>query len=379
MTMLDARAIGRAVLALALLVGVGCSFKDKGINTSTSVEFDADGTGLGGTSGGGMGGGVVRLDGSAGGKDGPSGTDGPPPAQTDAELAVDLGVAPPDAPGLGLGSTCTTDGVCDSGFCADGVCCDKRCGEPCLSCGGGNGAKAGTCAPDPADTVCGAASCSGATLTPAPRCDGNGGCMTRPGAACPGSLTCASEAACRTKCAANSDCAGGMVCDVAAGTCRPPGKPNGQACTAGPECTSGNCVDKVCCDGGCTGLCRSCLAAQTGKPDGTCANLLAGQKDTRCERQEPGTCGRDGTCDGSGACRRYPNGTRCGTGCCRDTSGPGGGVHVCAFECFGGTCDHNRPAIIDRCGGAQCCCPTGAPGGGPACTGALGCPLGTCQ
>src|SRR6185436_10923910 len=122
------------------------------------------------------------------------------------------------------------------------------------------------------------------------------------------------------------------------------------------------------------GLCRSCLAAQTGKPEGTCANVTAGVKDARCDRQEVGTCGRDGTCDGAGACRHYANGTRCGTGCCRDSSGPGGGTpSVCAFACSNGTCDRMHPMVLDRCGGAMCCCPTGA-AGGPACTGALGCP-----
>src|SRR3954466_6621167 len=107
-----------------------------------------------------------------------------------------------------------------------------------------------------------------------------------------------------------------MVCDVAAGPCPPPGKPNGQACAAGPECASGNCADKVCCDTACTGLCRACVAAQTGKADGTCANVNAGAKDTRCTVQDPGTCGRDGTCDGQGKCRMYANGTRCSTQCC---------------------------------------------------------------
>jgi len=363
--------MGRAAWVLAVLVGAGCTVTDKGINTTNVLEFD------GGPGSGGAGG--VTLDGSSG-KDGPSGQgDGPGLVLPDALLGADVAVAP-DAPGLTLGSTCTTDTVCDSGFCADGVCCDKRCGEPCHACGGGNGVVAGRCAPELANTTCGVASCSGATLTPAPRCDGMGACMLRPPAACAGNLTCASSTACRARCALDGDCASGMVCDVASGACRPPGKPNGQACAAGPECSSGNCVDKICCDLVCTGLCRACLAAQTGKPDGTCANVMAGLKDTRCEPQAPSTCGRDGTCDGAGKCHLYPNGTRCGTGCCRDNSGPGSGdFHACSFACAAGVCDKSNGTVIDRCGGGQCCCPTGGPGGGAQCTGALGCPLGTCQ
>jgi hypothetical protein len=184
---------------------------------------------------------------------------------------------------------------------------------------------------------------------------------------------CGSVAGC--KCAGSKDCAGGMVCDVASGTCRPPGKPNGQACAAGTECSSGNCADKVCCDLACTGVCRACLMAQTGKPDGTCANVVAGSKDTRCTPQDPSTCGRDGACDGSGQCRNFANGTRCGSGCCRD--GAGLEARVCAFECNNGTCDRNRPTVLDRCGGIQCCCPGAM--GGPACTMAPSCAGGCAQ
>jgi hypothetical protein len=371
--MKEFRSMGRAVLVVVTVVVAGCSFKDKGINTTTVLEFDADGTGEGGSGGRGA------FDGSAGGKDGPVfGSDGS--IQADALPAHDMANLSPDAPGLGLGSNCGADDACDSGFCADGVCCNKRCGDPCFSCAGGNGAKAGECAADLADTACGAATCASFTLTPAPRCDGKGTCAPRPAAPCPGNFTCASPTACKMKCAADGDCSMGLVCELASGACRPPGKPNGQVCAAGNECVSGNCADKVCCDAACTGLCRSCIASQTGKPDGTCANVTAGVKDARCDRQEPSTCGRDGTCDGAGACRHYANGTRCATGCCRDNTGPGGGgANVCAFECNNGTCDRNRPTVLDRCGGAMCCCPMPQGGGGPACTGALGCQLGTCQ
>ena len=367
------RARGRAVLVVAVVAVAGCSVKDKGINTTNVLEFDADGTSAGGTGGGG-----ALFDASAGGKGGAPRADGSLP-EPDAQPAFDMAALGPDAPRLGLGSTCTGDGACESGFCADGVCCDKRCGEACFSCGGGNGKKAGECGPDLAETPCGAVSCNVASLTPAPRCDGNGACVPRPPVACAGNFTCASATACRMKCAADGDCIIGLVCELASGACRPPGKPNGQACAAGNECASNNCADKVCCDTACVGLCRSCLAAQTGKPDGTCANVTAGVKDARCDRQDVSTCGRDGTCDGAGACRHYASGTRCATGCCRDSSGPGGGEpSVCAFSCSNGTCDRMHPMVLDRCGGAQCCCPTGRPGGGAACTQLVGCPVGTC-
>jgi len=371
----DLRAMGRAVLVAMVLVAAGCSFKDKGINTTnTVVDTDADvvGGGTGGTAGGPTGtGGVAGVSGTGGSHLDGSVTlgDGPSPVAGDASTMGS------DAPPLALGAACGSDGACASGFCTDGFCCDKRCGDPCFSCN----ATPGTCKPEPASTVCGSAACMGSTHTPAPRCDGNGGCAPPPAAACPNNLTCASATACRTKCAADNECTGGMVCDVAAGTCRPPGKPNGQVCAAGSECSSGNCADKVCCDLACVGTCRSCKMAQTGKPDGTCANVTAGVKDANCTVQEQGTCGRDGTCDGAGHCRNYPNGTRCATQCCSGSGGPGGGEpRVCAYTCNNGTCDRNNPTVLDRCGGAQCCCPSGGGSGVAACTAGFNCPLGTC-
>jgi hypothetical protein len=377
----ELRAMGRAVLVMVALAAGACSFKDKGINTTNVLESDADGIGEGGTGGGpsGSGGSMPGTGGSR--LDGAVGTgDGPGPAPTDASTPPDLGLGP-DVPALPLGAACSNDGACGSGFCSDAVCCDQRCGNPCFSCNGmTNGAPAGQCKADLANTVCGTAMCMGATHTPAPRCDGNGGCMPRPAAPCANDLTCASPTACRTKCAADAECTGGMVCDLASGACHPPGKTNGQACTAGTECSSGNCADKVCCDLACTGVCRSCVMAQTGKPDGTCSNVMAGVKDARCTLQEPSTCGRDGTCDGASHCRTYANGTRCATECCTGSGGPGGGEpRVCAYECNNGTCDHSRQTVLDRCGGAQCCCPTGGGAGVAACTFALGCPAGTCM
>jgi hypothetical protein len=373
------RRMGAALLGMVVAAG-GCAFKDSGINVGQSDggdQADDGGFGAGGS------GGSLGRDGSAdrpsptgglgGGPDGSALTlDGPAMGSSDG--------APPtsDAPGLALGTACDSDGACDSGFCVDKVCCDTRCGEACHSCSGlTNGAKAGQCKPDVPSTPCGPAVCMGSMQTPAPTCDAMGACLAPPGAACPNSLVCASATACKTKCAAETDCTGGLVCDVATGACHPPGKPNGQACAAAGECSSGFCSDKVCCDVACTGTCRSCVAAQTNKPDGTCGNVNAGVKDARCVREEPSSCGRDGTCDGTGKCRTYPNGTRCATDCCRDSGGPGGGVRVCAFECTNGTCDKTRPTVLDRCGGFQCCCPGAA--GGPACTTALGCPGGGCM
>jgi hypothetical protein len=372
-------------MLVALLLSAACSFKDKGINAQ---ESDADDFG-GGSGGGGASGGNGGSAGNDGGMsdrpsshaDGSSDRGAPDDRFPSLDLEADLQPAPPDvpppppdAPGLPLGTACGADGLCDSGFCVDKVCCEKRCGDPCQSCSGlTNGATAGLCRPDLPNTACGAAMCSGSTHTPVPRCDGNGGCVPKLAAPCPNNLTCATATTCKVKCGGDLDCAGGMVCDVASGTCRPPGKSNGQACTLGNECSTGICADKVCCDVACTGLCRSCLAAQTGKPDGACANVLPGTKDARCPKDE---C-HDGTCGGLGTCRPLPDGTRCATECCHG----GSAGRLCAYQCENGACNRANPSVSERCGqgpGQGCCCPTGGAGGGPACTSPLNCPLGDC-
>ena len=53
-------------------------------------------------------------------------------------------------------------------------------------------------------------------------------------------------------------------------------KGNGSPCANANECTSNHCVDGVCCDTSCNTACESCLSADTGGTDGTCANVSAG-------------------------------------------------------------------------------------------------------
>lgn len=386
----EARSCHARLLALWLSVAAGCSFSSKGISNGTT---DADGFGVGGSGGsagsggggsGGSGGSLGTQDGAGGqigaGPDGAggglAGGDGPLGAggsglQDALPAPADVPLPPPDLPKLGIGNNCSADGECETGYCTDGTCCEKRCGETCFSCGGGaaTNASAGLCRPDVANTACGAAMCNGNTLTPAPRCDGMGGCGPRPVMACPNHLVCASATACKARCATAADCTGGLVCDVASGQCRVPGKPNGAVCAAGSECATGHCADKVCCDLACTGTCRACVMALTGQADGRCANLIAGTRDTACPVEAPSTCGRDGTCNANGVCARYPNGTTCGSGCCQAPSAgvPGGMVPaVCNFRCTAGTCSRDNPQIVDRCS-PGCCCPNAGQPGAPAC------------
>lgn len=49
---------------------------------------------------------------------------------------------------------------------------------------------------------------------------------------------------------------------------------DGEDCGSDAECLSGHCPGGVCCATGCTGNCISCIAAETGEPQGICAPIL---------------------------------------------------------------------------------------------------------
>jgi hypothetical protein len=277
-------------------------------------------------------------------------------------VAVDAPTVGPavDAPAASVapGGACSADGQCGAGVCVAGACCESRCDSPCMAC-----SAAGRCLPRAKDTACGgSASCGGSTLTAAPACDGAGTCVARAGKDCPGSLKCADATTCLGHCTRDVDCTGTLICD--GGLCARPGKALGADCRtdgASSECRSGFCADGVCCESACTGACLACIGSVTGSTDGKCANVEAGRHDPGCTREDPSTCGEDGTCDGNGRCSRYPDGTVCGGRCCTTNRGQGSGSGPCNFRCVGGTCDRNNPVMTnDRCGLGTCCCP-GAP------------------
>jgi hypothetical protein len=125
--------------------------------------------------------------------------------------------------------------------------------------------------------------------------------------------------------------------------------PRGRRCTSGAQCGSGFCAQGFCCDSPCTGVCQACdVAGQAG----TCTPVPAGQNPAnQCPREAPGTCGRDGTCDGKGGCRRYPAGTECVPGSCT------GAIEYSARTCDGaGSCQPGtrRPCMATLCQGNSC-------------------------
>ncbi len=251
-----------------------------------------------------------------------------------------------------LGQTCAGDTECGSGYCRDGHCCTNDCATPCRSCANA----AGTCT-----TVVSSASdnhCSGAST-----CDASGACKESNGQTCSAGSDCASgfcadgyccnsacsgacnscdatpgtcslkaagsagnpscapyqctgaNAACPTSCANDAQCVAARFCNTSAGTCDLD-QADGATCTASSQCTSGHCVDGVCCDTACTGSCQACSVAKKGSgADGVCDNIGADlDPDNECAQDSgyPASCKADGLCNGAGACRQY---AKAGTGC----------------------------------------------------------------
>jgi MYXO-CTERM domain-containing protein len=131
-----------------------------------------------------------------------------------------------------------------------------------------------------------------------------------------------------------------------------PKSDNGSACSAGRECGSGFCVEKVCCDSACDGTCQACTAANKASgDDGACGDAKAGtDAHDDCATAAAATCQRDGTCDGAGACRLYLEGIPCGDTNCEDNVQTG---HACDGK---GTCLDNsqHPCDLYVCKGDAC-------------------------
>ncbi len=135
----------------------------------------------------------------------------------------------------------------------------------------------------------------------------------------------------------------------------------GGACEAGGECGTGFCVDGVCCESACGGLCRSCRGLDTAAADGLCRPV---EEDTvpgdECTADVAG-CDL-GLCDGAGGCAPSPDGTLCrsATGVCDVAESCSGGS--CPADRFAGAGTECRSAsgVCDRaevCTGSGRSCP----------------------
>ena len=151
----------------------------------------------------------------------------------------------------------------------------------------------------------------------------------------------------------------------------------GKPCTADNQCGSGFCTDGVCCQTACHETCWTCSAPNS---VGTCLPADVGTDPRNdCADEGLASCGNDGTCDGSGACRHYPTGTicrqptcsgstltlasRCQAGICQPTSGLPCDPYVCDSNA-GNACLRTCTSNAD-CGGGNVCDDKGSCGKRP--------------
>jgi hypothetical protein len=138
-------------------------------------------------------------------------------------------------------------------------------------------------------------------------------------------------------------------------------RPLGEPCAVDSHCLSGHCVDDVCCATACTAVCSSCAVIGS---EGTCTAAPAGTDPHEdCVQDPVSTCGLDGTCDGAGGCRTYPENTACIPDHCVGETRIAGSVcnasGACAakpeVECAPYRCDPSTKSCFTTCtADAQC-------------------------
>ncbi|HRI71420.1 MAG TPA: hypothetical protein PK156_44610, partial [Polyangium sp.] len=233
------------------------------------------------------------------------------------------------------GAACTIATQCTSGNCVDGVCCDTTCTGACQGCSAakkGQGAS-GTCGPIKYDTDPDEECFGGA-------CSGTGTCKYYNSVACTAGTQCLSSfcvdgVCCSNQCgstcyactAAKKGSGQDGTCGVIAANTDPDNEcvqecngagacikaPNGATCANGTECTSGYCVDGVCCATACMETCNACNVSGS---VGTCSPIPAGQGDTNATTPCATVCDGAGVCNGTGsACQ---SGIQCPSLICKE-------------------------------------------------------------
>jgi hypothetical protein len=154
-------------------------------------------------------------------------------------------------------------------------------------------------------------------------------------------------------CAQSCDCSSGLCVD---GMCCEGTQPNGSTCTNECQCKSGFCVDGVCCNKGCDGVCEACtLAAKGSGKDGTCGPTESGQ-DPRgdCKAEPVSSCGTTGVCDGNRACATFKDETKCAAPKCQGhelvtSECKDGRCAATTTDCSPFTCGEDPPGCVKSC------------------------------
>lgn len=285
------------------------------------------------------------------------------------------------------GAACAGNSDCFSNFCADGRCCNTACGNPCDACSVAAGAKVdGECATVAAGSlgnpVCAPIACNGVNVTctactadtdcPSDRyCDKSGACQPRKGQtkACDANAgadcmvadcrVCATGACqegicCDRTCASGESCLAVLKGAGADGTCGPRKYlDNGMPCSADGSCTSGYCVEGICCESVC-GACESCLAARTGKTDGSCAFVTAGT-DPNGECTDRAACASPPACNGAGRCECLVTGSStCLSDGVTKQASTGEETDCSPYQCRAGDCLTSCTTGADCARNARC-------------------------
>ncbi|MFO0617547.1 MAG: proprotein convertase P-domain-containing protein [Polyangiaceae bacterium] len=159
-------------------------------------------------------------------------------------------------------------------------------------------------------TVCNVSPCTNGVQSNTDLCDGAGTCSDAGTVNCAPYTCDAAGLACLTTCATDNECIAGDFCD-ATSHCVPKNA-NGTMCGGANACTSGNCIDGVCCNASCGADCFACNVAGS---VGVCSPVASGQTD--------GACTGTNSCNGSGTCQKNDGqacalGSECVSGNCAD-------------------------------------------------------------
>ncbi|MFI5299601.1 MAG: hypothetical protein ACHREM_16045, partial [Polyangiales bacterium] len=226
------------------------------------------------------------------------------------------------------GVSCAAADQCSSGNCVDGYCCNTNCSSQCQACDVSG--SLGACT-----TIAADAAPHGTRATCSP-------------------YLCEGAAACPSGCSKDGDCTAGNYCK--AGVCVVQ-LGNGSLCGAVDQCSSGKCVDGVCCNTACMSQCQACNVAGN---VGTCVSTVGpvhpnaaalSPSVARAACAGSGKCGA--SCDGVDVanCHYTASGSPCGV-----SASCTAGIATPTGACDGsGTCNQGTSTCVPYvCGTTTC-------------------------